>query len=44
LVRSLKGIFCNAIGRLFKAKRASIDFQVMIFYYIFLCEDIPLYF
>ncbi|ERJ79296.1 hypothetical protein HMPREF9148_00504 [Prevotella sp. F0091] len=27
LVRSLKGIFCKPIGRLFKAKRAYIDFK-----------------
>ena len=33
LVRPQKGTFCNSIGRLLKAKRASFIFQCLIFYY-----------
>ena len=33
LVRPQKGTFCKSIGRLLEAKRASLIFQCLIFYY-----------
>ncbi len=49
LVRPQKGTFCNSIGRLLEAKRASLIFRCLIFYYkspdkvmYFLCLNILL--
>ena len=33
LVRPQKGTFCNSIGHLLEAKRASLIFRCLIFYY-----------
>ena len=49
LVRPQKGTFCNSIGRFLEAKRASLIFRCLIFYYkspdkvmYFLCLNILL--